>query len=80
MALNIEGLFAQMTIELFTVNVARMHAHLFAYTRKAGRPRSALDLMIAATAGATGRKLLTADAAAGFDSLPGVRAEVVTIG
>ncbi len=35
--------------------------------------------MIAATAGATARTLLTTDAAAEFNDLPGVTAEVVTL-
>lgn len=79
MALNVESLFTGMTIELYTVSVARMHANPQSYTQRIGRSRNALDLMIAATAGATGRKLLTADAKAGFDELPGVRAEVITV-
>ncbi len=39
MAVNVEGLLAAMSIELFTVDVARMHAHLYAYTRRIGRQR-----------------------------------------
>jgi tRNA(fMet)-specific endonuclease VapC len=79
MALNVESLFTGMTIELFTVSVARMHAYLYFYTQQVGHTRSALDLMIAATAGVTGGKLLTADAKARFDELPGVRVEVVKV-
>jgi tRNA(fMet)-specific endonuclease VapC len=44
-----------------------------------GRARSANDMMIAATAAATSRTLLTTDASAGFDQLAGVRAEVLTL-
>jgi predicted nucleic acid-binding protein len=43
-----------------------------------GRARSANDMMIAATAAATNRILLTTDASADFDQLTGVRAEVLT--
>ena len=79
MALNVEGLLARMTIEMFTVNVARMHAHLYAYTRRTGLQRNAMELVIAATAGATGRTLLTLDAAARFGELPGVRTKEVKV-
>jgi predicted nucleic acid-binding protein len=44
-----------------------------------GRPRSAYDMMIASTAAAANRVLLTTDANAGFDQLTGVRAEVLTV-
>jgi tRNA(fMet)-specific endonuclease VapC len=39
---------------------------------KSGRPRGAHDLIIAATARATGRIVVTADQS-GFDGLPGVK-------
>jgi tRNA(fMet)-specific endonuclease VapC len=42
-----------------------------------GKVRSAHDMIIAATAAATGRVLLTTNASAAFDQLPGVRAEVL---
>ena len=51
--------------------VAREHAVLLAWMRRSGRPRGAHDLIIAATARATGRQLVTADQA-GFIDLPGV--------
>lgn len=51
--------------------VARSHAGLLASVRPAGRRRGAHDLLIAATAKATGRVVLTADPA-GFDDLPEV--------
>jgi tRNA(fMet)-specific endonuclease VapC len=41
--------------------------------RRAGRPRGAHDLIIAATAAAAGRTVVTADRRA-FDGLPGVAA------
>lgn len=51
--------------------VAREHAVLLAWMRRSGRPRGAHDLIIAATARATGRQLVTADQD-GFIDLPGV--------
>lgn len=77
-ALNVESLLAVMDIEVFTVEVARLHALLQAYTRRQGQARGNYDLMIAATAGATGRTLITLDKAAKFDELPGVTAEVIS--
>jgi len=51
--------------------IARSHADLLVAVRRAGRPRGAHDLIIAATAHATARTVLTADASA-FSDLPGV--------
>ena len=53
----------------YDINVAVVHAKLLAAVRRRGRPRGAHDLIIAATARATGRILVTADAAA-FSDLP----------
>jgi len=61
----------------FDLDTARHHSELLAHARKAGRPRGAHDLQIAATARASGRVLLTTDAGA-FDDLPGVRVSDVT--
>ncbi len=52
--------------------VAEAHAELLVDVRRQGRPRGAHDLMIAATAKATGRLVVTADQAA-FVDLPGVQ-------
>jgi predicted nucleic acid-binding protein len=41
--------------------------------------QSANDMMIAATAAATSRILLTTDASVGFDQLTGVRTEVLKL-
>lgn len=57
----------------YDVAVARHHAALLAEVRRQGRPRGAHDLLIAATALATGRTLVTADAGA-FADLPGLSA------
>ncbi len=51
--------------------VARVHTELLVAVRKAGRPRGAHDLIIAATALSTGRMVVTSDKQ-GFDDLPGV--------
>jgi tRNA(fMet)-specific endonuclease VapC len=55
----------------YDLNVAEVHAKLLAAVRRRGRPRGAHDLIIAATARATGRVVVTADAAA-FSDLPDV--------
>ena len=64
-------------VEDYTTTVAEHHAELLAHTRRDGTPRGAHDLIIAATARATGRTLLTTDAQARFGDLPGVTARVV---
>jgi tRNA(fMet)-specific endonuclease VapC len=51
--------------------IALEHARLLVAVRTTGRPRGAHDLLIAATARATNRTVLTADESA-FADLPGV--------
>ena len=58
-------------IEVYDLSVARAHADLLAHVRRAGRPRGAHDLIIAATAVATDRIVVSADHDA-FADLPGV--------
>jgi tRNA(fMet)-specific endonuclease VapC len=53
--------------------VAIEHTDLLVSVRRSGRPRGAHDLIIAATARAFGRTLVSADRHA-FDGLPGVTA------
>jgi len=65
-------------VETYTQRVAERHSELLAYVRRSGTIRGAHDLIIAATALATGRTVLTTDARAGFDQLPGVTARVIT--
>jgi len=55
----------------YDLSVAGEHAKLLAAVKLAGRPRGAHDLIIAATARATNRKVITADPEA-FHELPGV--------
>ena len=55
----------------YDLGVAQEHAFLLTAVKRAGRPRGAHDLLIAATAKATQRAIVTADVIA-FDDLPGV--------
>lgn len=50
------------------------HARLLAHARRSGRARGQHDLIIAAHAAETGRTIVSGDAAARFDDLPGVSA------
>lgn len=65
----VEGTIELVEIIAFDLEIARHHATLLAHTRRAGEPRGAHDLQIAATAKATGRPVITAGAA-GFEGLP----------
>jgi tRNA(fMet)-specific endonuclease VapC len=78
-AVHVEALLSSLPIEAYNLGVARVHARLAVEAMSQGRPRSVYDMMIAATAAATNRILLTTDASAGFDQLTGVRAEVLTV-
>lgn len=73
----VEGVIERVEVIAFDVEIARHHASLLAHARRAGRPRGAHDLQIAATARATQRTLLTTDAAA-FEALPGVTHRLLT--
>ena len=55
----------------YDLGVAEAHAQLLIAVRKQGRPRGAHDLVIAATALASQRVVVTADLTA-FEDLPGV--------
>ena len=59
------------SIEDYDLDVAREHGALLAHTRRTGRPRGAHDLIIAATARARGREVVSADLD-GFAELPEV--------
>ena len=67
----VDGIAASIPILPYDEGVALRHASLLAAVRRAGRPRGAHDLIIAATAAATGRTVVSADRRA-FDGLPGV--------
>ncbi len=59
------------SIEPYDLSIAKAHAALLAHTRREGQQRGAHDLLIAATARATERTVVTADQG-GFANLPGV--------
>lgn len=57
--------------------IAEHHAELLTHVRTEDTPRCAHDLIIAATARATGRTVVTTDRRAKFGELPGVDARLV---
>lgn len=67
----VEAVLSTFQIEEYDLRVARAHARLLGHVRKAGRPRGAHDLIIAATAASVGRVVVTADPD-GFNGLPDV--------
>jgi len=74
------AMFVRRMVELFTVenydlDVARVHGRLLAETRRLGRQRGSYDLIIAATAVARDRVVVTMDK--GFGELPGVQVRLV---
>jgi tRNA(fMet)-specific endonuclease VapC len=68
-AAYVDELSATIPVVAYDVAVAEAHAQLLATVRTPGRPRGAHDLIIAATARASGRTVVTADAEA-FSDLP----------
>ncbi len=69
----VQSVLGTIPIEPYDLRVAEAHAELLAHVRRAGRPRGAHDLIIAATACARERIVVSSDAAA-FADLPGVTA------
>jgi tRNA(fMet)-specific endonuclease VapC len=67
----VEEVLSSIPIEPYDLPVARVHASLLAHTHRSGHPRGAHDLLIAATALAHDRTVISADAA-GFADLPGL--------
>jgi tRNA(fMet)-specific endonuclease VapC len=61
-----------MPVEPYDVPTAETHGRLLAYAHRPGQPRGAHDLIIAATAIATKRTILTSDRRARFADLAGV--------
>ena len=66
-----EAVLEAVSVEDYDTDVARAHGALLAYTRRSGQPRGAHDLIIAATARARGREVVSADRD-GFADLPQV--------
>jgi tRNA(fMet)-specific endonuclease VapC len=58
----------------YTAATGAHHGRLLAHVRRSGRPRGAHDLIIAAHAAETGRTVVSTDAKARFNDLPGVTA------
>jgi tRNA(fMet)-specific endonuclease VapC len=67
----VEELMRSLPVIPYDLSIAREHASLLAAVKRAGKPRGAHDLVIAATARATKRAVVTTDPSA-FDDLPGV--------
>jgi tRNA(fMet)-specific endonuclease VapC len=75
----VDALLESLPVEPYDLETARSHALLLAHMRKSGKARGAHDLLIAATALACGRTVVTADAA-GFEELPGLGVRVLPAG
>jgi tRNA(fMet)-specific endonuclease VapC len=75
----VEGVLGLFEVLPFDLAAARHHAALLAHAHRDGRPRGAHDLLIAATARASSRVVLTTDRTA-FVDLPAVTHRVVGSG
>lgn len=71
-------LLEALPVEPYDLATAEAHGRLLAYVHRGGTRRGAHDLMIAATAVATRRTVLTTDRSGRFHDLPGVDCLVVT--
>jgi tRNA(fMet)-specific endonuclease VapC len=60
------------SVEVYDLDVAEAHAALLSHVRRTGTPRGAADLIIAATARAHERQVVSLDQS-GFSKLPAVR-------
>ena len=67
----VDDVVSEIPVLPYDLTIAEAHAELLATVRVQGRPRGAHDLIIAATARATNRTVVTADPSA-FADLPGV--------
>ena len=68
----LDQVLATIPVEEYDVAVAQVHGVLVAIVHREGTQRGAHDLIIAATAAATKRTIVTTDRSARFGSLPGV--------
>lgn len=73
----LDDLLEVVPVEDYTAAVVEHHAALLAHVRRSGRRRGAHDLVIAATARAADRVLVTTDARGGFEELPGVGVRIL---
>ena len=67
----VDDLVATIEVLTYDLDVSAAHAELLVAVRRQGLPRGAHDLIIAATAKAAGRTVVTADTTA-FEDLPDV--------
>jgi tRNA(fMet)-specific endonuclease VapC len=67
----VAAVLAGVTLETYDLDVAEAHAALLAHVRREGTPRGAHGLIIAATARAAEREVVSRDRS-GFAELPGV--------
>jgi len=67
----VAAILGAVSVEPYDLGVAEAHGALLAHARLTGRPRGAHDLIIAATARARNREVVSADVD-GFADLPGV--------
>lgn len=67
----VDAVIGSVSIENYDLDVAQAHGALLAHTRRTGSPRGAHDLIIAATARAREREVLSTDKE-GFAGLPDV--------
>jgi tRNA(fMet)-specific endonuclease VapC len=68
----VKSLLQSITVEDYDLKVAQVHAALMADTHRRGCPRGKHDMIVAATARARGREVVTLDRR-GFDDLPKVK-------
>ena len=68
----LHSVLATIPVEEYNVAVAQVHGRLLATVDRTGTQRGTHDLIIAATAAATKRKIITTDRSARFGDLPGV--------
>jgi tRNA(fMet)-specific endonuclease VapC len=74
----LDVVLAEVEVLEYTRKTADHHARLLAHIRRTGQPRGAHDLIIAAHAAETGRTVVSRDAKARFENLPGVTSTTAT--
>lgn len=72
----VDTLIGMIPVEPYDLEIARTHAALLAHSQREGRIRGPHDLLVAATARARGRTVVTADPG-GFADLPQVDVRVL---
>jgi tRNA(fMet)-specific endonuclease VapC len=76
-AVHVEAVLSSVPVLDYTLDVARVHARLAAQVMNLGKPCPAYDMIVAATAVAEGRVLLTTDASADFTGVAGLSSELL---